>query len=75
VLIDEYELRIELSRLDNQMSHLDSSLLSKNVNGGNDDQKLALIKNIQTSENLTAAVNPAKDAKDCRAPVMLINPQ
>ncbi len=76
LLIAELESQVTASWLDSQISQeLDSARLQQQSNKNNVDQVLDLVKNIQDNARRIAAANPAKDAKDCRAPLMLITPQ
>jgi hypothetical protein len=76
ILIAEFESQVTASWLDKQISQeLDSARLQQKNNTSNVDQDPDLVKRIRSDENATAASNPAKDAKDCRAALMLIAPQ
>jgi hypothetical protein len=76
ILIAEFGAQVTASWLDKQISQeLDSARLQQKNNTNNVDQDPDLVKRIQSDENATAASNPVKDVKDCRAALMLIAPQ
>lgn len=75
-LIAELEARTTASKIQNQVAQdRDSAKFMANAGDTHDEQVLDLLQNrVDPTEKSLLLDNPAKDAKDCRAPVMHVVP-